>query len=987
MEKMDYLLKTALAMAFFYGLYWAFLRWHTHFWVNRVYLLTAIFISLGLPFAEIETEIEEPTIIYNSVASFPIADVPLPVASPPTIDAYSTNDAIWGLYWLGVLLMLTRLLVRLARLATLINTCQTIDCGLNVQLKIATNEQIPTFSFLHYLVINPNDYAHFFDDVLRHESVHIAQKHSFDILLIEIIHVFWWFNPILILYKRSLQAIHEFLADEGAAQTHRVQYAHRLFAYTANIKPQPLTNPFFNHSSLKYRIAMLCKNRSSRWVLGRYLLALPVVVLVGVLVAARVPKATEKIVVKGIVADTQGIPIADANVVVKNGHIGTSTDAKGAYLIQVDDNATLVVTHIGYESVEQNIDKKSEINIKLKRQPITLGEIVATSIRPAITIKTTSTETIDLPTAPTTLLDDPDDKIYKIVTVHPEFIGGAKALQKYIVEHLKYPEAAIKAHVSGHVFLSFVVRKNGKVTDIQVLKGLGFGCDEMAVQMMLSMPAWRPGKNNGKAVSVRYNLPVNFVLPKSIDTKISAVVAKEAENNPEFVGGKAELNKYLAKNLKYPASASRANVEGKVFVGFTVKQDGSVGNLQIIKGIGFGCDEEAIRLVAKMPNWKPATQNGKPVAVDYHLPITFVLEGGSPQDKGSTINSEVKHRFTNDGETIFIDNSGKVIKESYGAKTKTVAQSESPLYIVDGQRMTDKSMIKNIDPNDIKSIDMLKPETAIAIYGEDGRQGVVVVSTKNNLYKRDIIAVNETRPTAIAPLINKQISVLPDNESANKKPLWIVDGIVMDTASMSYLKKFTSDQIKSMTVEKNPEMIQKYGQAAKDGVVFISTDVTAKGIAVAEKKYKPRMVDRGSRATISFEKLGGLKGLCYFINNRKVDDISYLQPNEIAKIELLQKPYDLLRYGTGCANGVVLVTLVGKTPPVQVIRYTIDEVIKTQEFDRKSCYVIDNKVVNIKKYQDEISRSYRVHAPEDAIKKYGSKCKNGAIEFKIDKGH
>jgi periplasmic protein TonB len=98
-----------------------------------------------------------------------------------------------------------------------------------------------------------------------------------------------------------------------------------------------------------------------------------------------------------------------------------------------------------------------------------------------------------------------------------------------------------------------------------------------------------------------------------------------AEEAPSFVGGMAGLASFLQRNLRYPREASKVGVEGRVFVQFTVGSDGSIENVRAIKGIGFGCDEEAERVVKMMPSWKPGKQSGRAVRVRYTLPVLFQL--------------------------------------------------------------------------------------------------------------------------------------------------------------------------------------------------------------------------------------------------------------------------------------------------------------------------------------------------------------------------
>ncbi len=95
---------------------------------------------------------------------------------------------------------------------------------------------------------------------------------------------------------------------------------------------------------------------------------------------------------------------------------------------------------------------------------------------------------------------------------------------------------------------------------------------------------------------------------------------------PEFPGGINGFKEFLTKNLKYPSAAQSAGVSGKVYLQFTVNQDGSLDNISAIKGIGFGCDEEAIRVMKLMPAWKPGRQSGRAVRVKFNVPIVFALE-------------------------------------------------------------------------------------------------------------------------------------------------------------------------------------------------------------------------------------------------------------------------------------------------------------------------------------------------------------------------
>lgn len=104
------------------------------------------------------------------------------------------------------------------------------------------------------------------------------------------------------------------------------------------------------------------------------------------------------------------------------------------------------------------------------------------------------------------------NKIFTVVEQMPEFPGGTGELMKYLGKNIRYPDAAQSRGVEGTVYVSFVVSTEGKITDVNVLKGIGSGCDEEAVRVISKMPAWKPGKQSGRAVTVRYQLPVKFKL-------------------------------------------------------------------------------------------------------------------------------------------------------------------------------------------------------------------------------------------------------------------------------------------------------------------------------------------------------------------------------------------------------------------------------------------------------------------------------------------
>jgi protein TonB len=131
-----------------------------------------------------------------------------------------------------------------------------------------------------------------------------------------------------------------------------------------------------------------------------------------------------------------------------------------------------------------------------------------------------------------------------------------------------------------------------------------------------------------------YTPPIEVVAPvappietpkevKKVEEDIPFVIV---EQNPEFVNGTKAMYQFLSNNIKYPAVARESAIEGTVYVGFVVGKDGSIRDVVVKRGIGGGCNEEAVRVVKLMPNWNPGKQQGKPVSVAYTIPIKFHLD-------------------------------------------------------------------------------------------------------------------------------------------------------------------------------------------------------------------------------------------------------------------------------------------------------------------------------------------------------------------------
>jgi TonB family protein len=253
------------------------------------------------------------------------------------------------------------------------------------------------------------------------------------------------------------------------------------------------------------------------------------------------------------------------------------------------------------------------------------------------------------------------DSVYRKVDVKPQFAGGLQALENFITTQTKYPQEAINKKQEGIIEVNVVVLKDGRISNINCTN-IRYPelCNE-AKRVIALMPRWTPAKVKGKPVNAYQKIAIGFKLynrqithviipdetilnkeviknqdvieldPNGVDDEILVEpksktdddVLMFAEQMPEFNG---DLSNYLSKNIVYPNLAAENKIEGRVIVQFIVEKDGSVSNVTALKKVGWGMDEEALRVVRAMPNWKPGKQNGKPVRVKYTLPIRFSLK-------------------------------------------------------------------------------------------------------------------------------------------------------------------------------------------------------------------------------------------------------------------------------------------------------------------------------------------------------------------------
>lgn len=230
-------------------------------------------------------------------------------------------------------------------------------------------------------------------------------------------------------------------------------------------------------------------------------------------------------------------------------------------------------------------------------------------------------------------------QVFMAVEEMPKLHGDLDSLQS----EMKYPREAWDAGIEGRVIIQFVVTKEGKAENLNVIRGQGNGIDEEA-KRLIREAQFTPGKQRGEPVNVRMSMPITFEKseyepPKEqVDKDRPRPEPSEpqeeeedffvaVENMPELKGGLGALQ----KKVEYPDMARKAGIEGRVIIQFIVNEQGQVEDPRVIRGIGGGCDEEALRIV-KEAEFEPGSQRGTPVRVQYSLPITFQMQSDENQE-------------------------------------------------------------------------------------------------------------------------------------------------------------------------------------------------------------------------------------------------------------------------------------------------------------------------------------------------------------------
>lgn len=398
-----------------------------------------------------------------------------------------------------------------------------------------------------------------------------------------------------------------------------------------------------------------------------------------------------------------------------------------------------------------------------------IGAMLSVANALATPAESSSTEITLAETTPTTAIAETPspqggDPIYEVVDTPAQFPGGQAAMMQWIATNIKYPQQAIKENVSGRVFVQFVVDKDGTILSPELIRGAHPALDAEALRIVKAMPRWIPGKHAGKAVKTKFTIPVSFSL--SADKDNGDEVYEVTHEDAQFPGGKAAMMQWIAKQMKYPEEAVKQNISGRTFVSFVINQDGSISDAQIVRSVHPALDQEALRVVQAMPNWIPGKLRGKAAKTKFTIPISFSLSADKP---------------------------------------KAENQLSSQLILIDGKKASQEEMAQ-LDPSKIASVQVIKNEDATATYGEQGKNGVISITTK----------ADGTRTSSSTIYISRQDTTTHANLD---NILVIVDGKEVARQEMNAL---SPDKIETVNVLKDKAATAIYGDRAQNGVIIIT---------------------------------------------------------------------------------------------------------------------------------------------------------------------
>ena len=684
-----YILKSSVCLVLFYLFFRLLLSKETFHRFNRMALLGVLFFSLLIPCIEVTTrhqvEVQQAVLsIEQLLLMAELEATPANVGAVQETSAISWVQIVLLVYLAGILFLACRNIYSLICLFRLIHSGKHEKLEKGVTL-VVHNQEIAPFSWMNYIVISRKDLEENGREILIHEMAHIHHRHSVDLLVADICIFFQWFNPGAWLLKQELQNVHEYEADETVINegVNAKEYQLLLIKKAVGTRLYSMANSF-NHSKLKKRITMMLKEKSNPWARLKYLYVLPLAAI-AVTAFAR-PEISEKM--------------------------------EEISAVKVNDLAEIVQEKVLQDTVKVSKDEKKD-------------DLVVSGVKSK---------------------EEEEIVIFEVVEQMPEYPGGMSALQKYLSE--KIAGSPMKGKAGGRVMVGFTVAETGKIKDVRVLQSDEASLNQEAERIVSEMPDWIPGKQRGRPVPVKYTVPIRFGNIRFAENKQPLIFADGKEISMDAM---EKLDPSTIESISVLKDSTSIKVYGKRGANGVIlvnTQRGSKTKIQN-KEISFSqkttstdavpdfpvsgtvVDEQG-RPKAGVSIIVPNTNHGTITDINGHFSLKAMKDGnlwfsfiGYKPVKAS-VSSTMNIRMEQEVVDLFPELSGSVKNGNSGFKVNNGVtvhgiKGEEPLVIIDGKEAMEKDALSKLAPDHIKSISVLKDKSAQVVYGNKGKNGVIIV--------------------------------------------------------------------------------------------------------------------------------------------------------------------------------------------------------------------------------------------------------------------
>lgn len=482
-----YSVKVAVCLTLFYLFHKLLMSRDTFHTFNRFAILSMMLLSLVLPLVHLsldsETGINRGTVALEGlVAQTVVADGGNGVGEGLTL-----TQVLLAAYVLGVVLFVGKALLSVGSLLRLIRRARCVEVRNGIRIYTMQGDISP-FSWFRYIIMSEKDWQENRREIVLHEMAHIRRCHSMDVAVCNMMIVFQWYNPAAWLLKRELQTVHEYEADEAvlSAGVDVTHYQMLLIRKAVGERLFSMANNL-NHNSLKKRITMMKIKRTNPVQKAKIAFVLP---LAAMTVAAFASQKVENLSEK-VEQESEAFSSVSDNPVVR----------------AVDETARVAAVKVQEEKALEEVSSMAMAKD---------------------TAETKSGK--EFPCIPETF---------------PQFPGGHVALFEYLSKNIKFPKSKENEDVKVRVVTTFTVEKDGSITDAKIVRSQGEAFDNEALRVINGMPKWIPGMQNGKAVSVKYTLPITFSTTDS-DKKIKSVRTIDMNDN----GGKQPEGKVVSRKVE-----------------------------------------------------------------------------------------------------------------------------------------------------------------------------------------------------------------------------------------------------------------------------------------------------------------------------------------------------------------------------------------------------------------------------------------------------